>query len=507
MNMFGPKPFRSTASINLDKQNSNEIKIAHTSPIEAFRKMLDPSNSISKSMNNETTNSTEQQSPTILKITTRETAITPPPNSVSISSDSTYTSSSNTTTTTTTAKVKAPPPPLTSVESLLHGTSDNNNHEQHCNESLIVQARSSVEQQMNQLQQELLRNYPHTQASRDQRSVNIPIDTSNVIKLSSYQQQDSSSTNNNNRIYGIKVNSNETSDQTIDSSNSQRISPSYPKRSIQDIPSLFTNTATSNTAINHPSTTHSTDRTVNEIKINLLTPTSNQQQQQQQKKSSILLDEKKTQQRITNKQLHTTFNQVPKKPHHDDHSWINNNEQNKSIVPPPSQQQTLTNKNGKSLSNHRPPPPIPQQQDVQKNISTSKQLSMFHYGDTSDDLHYRPLRSAQHQHDVEPSIHRQHQLKNRPKSPVRTTINSNNNRVLSVSGKLHCSKCNEELGQGSAMVIESLGLYYHIECFRCFVCNIPLSSSFEGTDVRVRTNRLHCQNCFSDENGVKSSAV
>jgi F-box protein 20 len=57
------------------------------------------------------------------------------------------------------------------------------------------------------------------------------------------------------------------------------------------------------------------------------------------------------------------------------------------------------------------------------------------------------------------------------------------------------------LGQGSAMVIESLGLYYHIECFRCYVCNIPLSSSFEGTDVRVRNNRLHCQNCFSDENG------
>lgn len=54
------------------------------------------------------------------------------------------------------------------------------------------------------------------------------------------------------------------------------------------------------------------------------------------------------------------------------------------------------------------------------------------------------------------------------------------------------------------MVIESLSLYYHIECFRCYVCNIPLSSSFEGTDVRVRSNRLHCQNCFSDENGTLS---
>jgi F-box protein 20 len=92
---------------------------------------------------------------------------------------------------------------------------------------------------------------------------------------------------------------------------------------------------------------------------------------------------------------------------------------------------------------------------------------------------------------------------------------------LSVSGKLRCSKCNDELGkylffsifpinisfvgQGSAMVIESLGLYYHIECFRCCVCNIPLSSSLEGTDVRVRSHRLHCQNCFSDENGENLS--
>ncbi len=62
------------------------------------------------------------------------------------------------------------------------------------------------------------------------------------------------------------------------------------------------------------------------------------------------------------------------------------------------------------------------------------------------------------------------------------------------------------VGQGSAMVIESLGLYYHIECFRCCVCNIPLSSSLEGTDVRVRNNRLHCQNCFSDENGKNISS-
>ena len=101
---------------------------------------------------------------------------------------------------------------------------------------------------------------------------------------------------------------------------------------------------------------------------------------------------------------------MPKKPHADDHSWINHDEQNKPNVLLPS-----TYKNGKSvLSNHRPAPPVPHHQDTQRNASSSKQISMFHYGDASDDLSYRPLRSAQHKHDFEPSIHRQHQLKNRP---------------------------------------------------------------------------------------------
>jgi F-box protein 20 len=57
------------------------------------------------------------------------------------------------------------------------------------------------------------------------------------------------------------------------------------------------------------------------------------------------------------------------------------------------------------------------------------------------------------------------------------------------------------------MVIESLGLYYHLECFRCFVCNTSLSSSLEGTDVRVRNHRLHCQNCFSDDHGKNQSNI
>ncbi|CAG2101012.1 unnamed protein product [Medioppia subpectinata] len=81
--------------------------------------------------------------------------------------------------------------------------------------------------------------------------------------------------------------------------------------------------------------------------------------------------------------------------------------------------------------------------------------------------------------------------------------------MLSVSGKKKCSSCSDELGRGcAAMVVESLSLYYHINCFRCSVCNIQLGNGTVGTDVRVRNHKLHCQNCYSnDEAGLKFSRV
>lgn len=36
----------------------------------------------------------------------------------------------------------------------------------------------------------------------------------------------------------------------------------------------------------------------------------------------------------------------------------------------------------------------------------------------------------------------------------------------SVSGKKICSYCNNVLGKGAAMIIESLGLCYHLQCFK-----------------------------------------
>jgi len=94
-----------------------------------------------------------------------------------------------------------------------------------------------------------------------------------------------------------------------------------------------------------------------------------------------------------------------------------------------------------------------------------------------------------------------------PRNPQETSPGSNGDRVLSVSGKKRCSHCKEELGRGAAMIIESLRLFYHLRCFQCCVCQVQLGNGAMGTDVRVRNNKLHCQNCYSNDEGLKFSKV
>ena len=51
------------------------------------------------------------------------------------------------------------------------------------------------------------------------------------------------------------------------------------------------------------------------------------------------------------------------------------------------------------------------------------------------------------------------------------------------------------------MIIESLRLFYHIPCFKCCVCGIQLGNGSAGADVRVRNHKLHCHNCYSNDEG------
>ncbi|CAO2591772.1 LIM domain only protein 7 [Lemmus lemmus] len=69
-------------------------------------------------------------------------------------------------------------------------------------------------------------------------------------------------------------------------------------------------------------------------------------------------------------------------------------------------------------------------------------------------------------------------------------------RNRSVSGKRVCSYCNNILGKGAAMIIETLGLCYHLHCFKCVSCECDLGGSASGAEVRIRNNQLYCNDCY-----------
>uniref|UniRef100_A0A8C3CJJ4 LIM and calponin homology domains 1 n=1 Tax=Cairina moschata TaxID=8855 RepID=A0A8C3CJJ4_CAIMO len=82
-----------------------------------------------------------------------------------------------------------------------------------------------------------------------------------------------------------------------------------------------------------------------------------------------------------------------------------------------------------------------------------------------------------------------------PLSPCSPAVPSQSpNR--SVSGKKLCSTCGLPLGKGAAMIIETLGLYFHIQCFRCGICKGQLGDAASGTDVRIRNGLLNCNDCY-----------
>ncbi|XP_031198378.1 LIM and calponin homology domains-containing protein 1 isoform X10 [Mastomys coucha] len=66
----------------------------------------------------------------------------------------------------------------------------------------------------------------------------------------------------------------------------------------------------------------------------------------------------------------------------------------------------------------------------------------------------------------------------------------------SISGKKLCSSCGLALGKGAAMIIETLNLYFHIQCFKCGICKGQLGDAVSGTDVRIRNGLLNCTDCY-----------
>lgn len=83
-------------------------------------------------------------------------------------------------------------------------------------------------------------------------------------------------------------------------------------------------------------------------------------------------------------------------------------------------------------------------------------------------------------------------------SPTRSPepLPDSQQRSRSVSGKKICTYCDTPLGKGAAMIIESLGLCYHLGCFKCFDCGSDLGGSEAGAEVRIRNKHLYCNTCY-----------
>merc|ERR1719195_949182 len=145
----------------------------------------------------------------------------------------------------------------------------------------------------------------------------------------------------------------------------------------------------------------------------------------------------------------------------------------------------------------RPPPPSSQPSSITTPSSNdSHQMQQHGVGDGSpfyENSQYvnqrlipsvpsqSPQHQQQHQSNYPPPVRGPHQPPTQVpprKTPHDPPIPETNggDRVLSVSGKKLCSHCNEELGRGAAMIIESLRLYYHLRCFKCCVCHIQLGN-------------------------------
>ncbi|XP_064911826.1 LIM domain only protein 7 isoform X14 [Columba livia] len=95
----------------------------------------------------------------------------------------------------------------------------------------------------------------------------------------------------------------------------------------------------------------------------------------------------------------------------------------------------------------------------------------------------------------------------RAQSPLSATQPGSQTRSRSVSGKKICSYCNNVLGKGAAMIIESLGLCYHLHCFKCVACECDLGGSRSGAEVRIRNNKLFCNDCYIRFKSTSSGGI
>ncbi|NXY63199.1 LIMC1 protein, partial [Callaeas wilsoni] len=141
---------------------------------------------------------------------------------------------------------------------------------------------------------------------------------------------------------------------------------------------------------------------------------------------------------------------------------------------------------------------LPLTQD--ENVSWNQQLLTKRSPQCAEDVRQRPFLGQsvgqQPSSAGEPRRAGYHEnFRSGPSSPCSpAALSQSPNR--SVSGKKLCSTCGLPLGKGAAMIIETLGLYFHIQCFRCGICKGQLGDAASGTDVRIRNGLLNCNDCY-----------
>ncbi len=173
-------------------------------------------------------------------------------------------------------------------------------------------------------------------------------------------------------------------------------------------------------------------------------------------------------------------NQIPKESYpsaHNQYLYYPKPYANKSPQQVPIQKPVMVSQQQKQTSNQRPTQQSPIKQ-VKQQLPTPKQQP---HQQTGYNQNHWLLQEAELRRQLA-SIPTQSSIPSTVAATQRPTTSASHKTsvvpqkgMLSVSGKKKCSSCGDELGRGcAAMVVESLSLYYHINCFRCSVCNIQL---------------------------------
>lgn len=78
----------------------------------------------------------------------------------------------------------------------------------------------------------------------------------------------------------------------------------------------------------------------------------------------------------------------------------------------------------------------------------------------------------------------------------------------SVSGKKLCSTCGLPLGKGAAMIIETLGLYFHIQCFRvCLLLCPPAQNLKSSFSVRRKCVEVYRYGTGKENRGLHACYI